>query len=116
MIQSRFRKRVVISRDQAAAMLSDYRQSGLTQVKFCQDRQIPLWRLHRWLYLERCGKLAVKSTPVFPELIRVSLPENGSARGSDWAYELDWRRHQLRFGPDFQAGPLRQLLKLLRVC
>jgi hypothetical protein len=118
MIQHSRRKRETTSREQAVAILSAYRQSGLTQVRFCQDRQIPVWRLHRWLHLERRGKLSApsgeSSSP--PELIRVSLPENDSARAADWAYELDWRHGQLRWGANFQVRQLRQLLRLLRVC
>ncbi len=90
----------------------------MTQIRFCQDRQIPVWRLHRWLHLERRGKLSLPSgepsSP--PELIRVSLPVNDSPSASAWDYELDWRQQQLRFGRHVPIRQLRQLLRLLRVC
>jgi hypothetical protein len=105
-----------LSKELAATTIQEFRQSGLTQVKFCQERQIPLWRLHRWLRLDRQSKGGEKSSASFPDLIRLAIPENHEAGGSDWAYELDWKNGSLRFGRQFEASQLRQIVELLRTC
>ena len=116
MIQIHDQARGTISKELAAATLQEFRRSGLTQVRFCRERQIPLWRLHRWLRLDRQRKGIEKTTPALPDLIRLALPENHEAGGSDWAYELDWKNGRLRFGRQFEAAQLRQLVELLRTC
>lgn len=115
MIQKSSLKTRRYSREQAAQFLFDYRQSRLTQAEFCRRRGLALWRLRRWLGMDRRGKLPGPVGAKTPELIRLAWPQMPD-KGTGWAYELDWQRRQLRFGPGFEARQLRQLLEMLGVC
>lgn len=100
-----------------AAVLKEYRASGLTQSQFCREHEMPLWRLNRWLCRERQRRSKLDGqTTSQPELIQVALPVGSDHTEAGWPYELDWRKGQLRLGGDFDPHRVGQLLHLLGVC
>jgi len=96
------------SRAEADQLAAECEASGLTRSAFCQQRDVALSTLCRYLTRYRKQKSEVPQSPRF---VRVDVTSPASL-GSALAVLLpDGRRVEVRCG--FDAGTLRQLLSVL---
>lgn len=101
------RRRIRRTREQIQTLIGEYRTSGISAREFALARQISLSTLTNWLRRHR------SSTPPAPRWIEVH-PQPGSLNSSEVASVrfTDGLSIDLRSG--FQAGPVAELIRLLR--
>ena len=94
------------SREQIEELVREFKDSGLTQRKFCENRGIALSELQRSLKIVRRASA--------PQLMAVQI--EADERG-DRALELMvGEGYRIKIGAGFCATTLRRLLELLRSC
>lgn len=107
------------SREDIAALIAAYRESGLGLKRFARERRIPAGRLHYWLYQkERAPKPkswakgpGVVPAPVFQE---VKL-ETGSSLIESWAAEVSLARGlSIRFSAAATPGWIGAVVQALQ--
>ena len=96
------------SRAEADQLAADYEASGLTREAFCQQRDIPLKTLCRYVTRYRHEKAGTMQSPRFVR-VEVTAP---AGSGSALSVLLPGgRRIEVSLG--FDAGTLRQLITVL---
>jgi hypothetical protein len=96
------------SREEADQLAADYEASGLTREAFCQQRDVPLKTLCRYVTRYRHEKVGTMQSPRFLP-VEVTAP---ASSGSSLAVLLPGGR-RIEVSRGFDAGTLRQLLTVL---
>jgi hypothetical protein len=98
------------SRTEADQLAVEYEASGLSQVEFCQQRDLPLKTLGRYLTRYRKQK-AQGNEPHKPQRF-VAVEVSGPRGGSELTVLLPGGL-RVEVKPGFDAGTLRQLIAVL---
>ena len=106
--QSTPRRRRQRSRAEADQLAAEYEASGLTREAFCQQREVPLKTLCRYVTRYRHEKAGTIQSP---RLVQVEVTGATSIRSALTVLLVSGRRIEVNRG--FDGGTLRQLVTVL---